>query len=61
MDDHEFGAVVKDNLALMNEEEKKAEAENQFVQHDAMSTNKTEAEAQIENDNEEVSEQGCIY
>jgi len=57
MDDHEFGAVVKDNLALMNEEEKKAEVENQFVQHDAMSTNKTEAEAQIENDNEEVSEQ----
>jgi len=32
MGDDEFGPVVSDNLALMNEDEKKTEMENQFVQ-----------------------------
>jgi len=36
MGDDEFGPVVSDNLALMNEDEKKTEMENQFVQHDTM-------------------------
>ena len=39
MDDDEFGPVVSDNLALMNEDEKKTEMENQFVQHDTMPNN----------------------
>ena len=52
MDDDEFGSVAENNLEMINEEEKKYEIENQFMQHDAM-TDKEFAE-KVDSDLEKV-------
>ena len=54
MDDDEFGSVAENNLELINEEEKKYEVENQFMQQDAMTITETEYSKKIDNDLEKI-------
>ena len=56
MDEDEFGSVAENNLELINEDEKKHEIENQFLQHDTMTD--TDYGEKIENDLEKLCETG---